>query len=82
VDGAIAAFKRNVELYPDSANVYDSLADGLEASGEFEPAMQNSQQAVAVATKTADARLPDFQKHLERLTAAGKSGPDKSGPTK
>src|SRR5262249_52311731 len=25
---AIAAFKRNVELYPRSANTYDSLADG------------------------------------------------------
>lgn len=82
VDGAIAAFKRNVELYPDSANVYDSLADGLEAANEFEPAMQNALKAVAVATKAGDSRLPDFKKHLERLSAAGKTGTGKSERTK
>lgn len=30
---AIALFRRNVELYPGSANVYDSLGDGLLARG-------------------------------------------------
>jgi len=33
IDEAMAAFERNVELYPRSANVYDSLADCLEATG-------------------------------------------------
>jgi len=71
---AVIAFKRNVELYPKSANVYDSLADGLEAAGQAEPAMQNVQKAVAVGTDSSDPLLPEFKKHLERLTAAAKAG--------
>ena len=39
IDEAMAAFKRNVELYPRSANVYDSLADGLEAQNKADLAM-------------------------------------------
>src|SRR5437660_6436221 len=45
VEESIAAFKRNVELYPGSANVYDSLADGLEAAGNADVARQNVQKA-------------------------------------
>ena len=75
---AIAAFKRNVELYPRSANVYDSLADGLEAQGKPDLALPNVQKAVDVATQTGDPLLPDFKRHLERLVAAAKSGADKA----
>ena len=71
-DEAIAAFKRNVELYPDSANVYDSLADGQEAAGQPGTARQNVEKAVAVATQNGDPLLPEFQRHLQRLAAAAK----------
>ena len=70
---AIAAFQRNVELYPGSANVYDSLADGFEAVGKADLARQNVQKAVTVATETGDPLLPSFKQHLERLAAAAKS---------
>jgi uncharacterized protein len=70
-DEAVAAFQRNVELYPGSANVYDSLGDGLEAAGKLGQARQNVEEAVAVGTKNNDARLPQFKQHLERLVAAG-----------
>ncbi|HKF21142.1 MAG TPA: alpha/beta hydrolase-fold protein [Candidatus Angelobacter sp.] len=79
IDEATAAFQRNVDLYPRSANVYDSLADGLEAAGKPDLAMQNVQTAVDVATQTGDPLLPDFKKHLERLVAASKAGPGKAG---
>jgi predicted alpha/beta superfamily hydrolase len=73
-DDAIAAFQRNVELYPASANVYDSLADGLEAAGKLDQARQNVERAVEKGTKNSDPRLPDFKQHLEHLVAAGTSG--------
>ncbi len=79
INEAIAAFKRNVELYPRSANVYDSLADGLEAQGKPDLALENVQKAVEVATQTGDPLLPDFKKHLDRLVAAGKSTAGKAG---
>jgi len=75
IDDAMTAFKRNVELYPRSANVYDSLADCLEAAGRPDGAMENVLKAVEVATQTGDPLLPDFKKHLERLVAAGKAAP-------
>lgn len=70
IEESVATFKRNVELYPGSANVYDSLADALEAAGKPDLARQNSQKAVSVATETADPRLPQFKQHLDRLAAA------------
>lgn len=72
-DEAIAAFKRNVELYPDSANVYDSLADGYEAAGKTQLALENATKAVAMGEHTTSAELPQYKKHLERLTAADHS---------
>ena len=78
VDDALAAFRRNVELYPRSANVYDSLADGLEAAGKPDLAVQNVEKAVEVGTQNSDPLLPAFKKHLERLVAAGKSAPGKA----
>jgi len=78
VDEAIAAFKRNVELYPASANVYDSLGDGYEAAGKLDLAMQNTRKAVVTGEQNADPQLPEFKKHLDRLTAADKTGSGKS----
>jgi predicted alpha/beta superfamily hydrolase len=78
VDEALAAFRRNVELYPQSANTYDSLADGFEAAGKPDLAVQNVEKAVDLATQTGDPLLPAFRRHLERLVAAGKSGPGKA----
>jgi uncharacterized protein len=82
VDDAMTAFRRNVELYPHSANVYDSLADGLEAQGKANLALENVQKAVGVATQNSDPALPDFQKHLERLSAANKAAAGKNGQAK
>jgi predicted alpha/beta superfamily hydrolase len=82
VEEALAFFRRNVELYPGSANVYDSLADGLEADGKLALARQNVQKAVTMATETGDPRLPDFKKHLERVVVAASAPASKAGQTK
>ena len=73
---AIVVFKRNVELYPGSANVYDSLGDGYEADGKLDLATENVQKAVEVGTKTDDSGLEAYKAHLKRLMAKGSaSGP-------
>jgi tetratricopeptide (TPR) repeat protein len=72
IDEALAAFRRNLELYPQSPNVYDSYADGLEAAGQNQSALENSRKAVELGTALGDPQLPDYQKHLDRLIAAAK----------
>jgi uncharacterized protein len=67
-DEAIAAFQRNVVLYPGSANVYDSLADGYESAGKLDLAVQNCEKAVEVGTRTNDKSLDQFKDHLKRVT--------------
>jgi tetratricopeptide (TPR) repeat protein len=69
LEESIAAFQRNVELYPGSGNVYDSLADGLEAAGRLDLARQNQQKAVSVGTASGDPLLPQFKQHMDRLAA-------------
>jgi hypothetical protein len=75
---AIVVFKRNVELYPASANVYDSLGDGYEAGNKLNLATENVQKAVEVGTKIDDPRLGAYKEHLKRLiakaSASGKPG--------
>ena len=80
-DEAIAVFQRNVQLYPGSANVYDSLGDGYEGAGKFDLALQNCEKAVDLGTKTNDHNLEPFKDHLKRATAEAKAAAEKSaGP--
>jgi predicted alpha/beta superfamily hydrolase len=78
VTEAIDVFKRNVELYPASANVYDSLGDGYEADSKLDLATINVQKAVEVGTKIDDPNLGVYKEHLKRLIAksntSGKPG--------
>ena len=82
LDEAIAVFKRNVELYPNSANVYDSLAEGLENAGKFDEALKNQQKAVETATANHDPLLPQIQKRLEAVTASAKTAKSKAAEAK
>jgi tetratricopeptide (TPR) repeat protein len=43
---AIAVFKLNVELYPKSANTYDSLGEAYMLNGDRELAIQNYQRSI------------------------------------
>jgi uncharacterized protein len=69
LDEAIAVFQRNVELYPGSANVYDSLGEGYETAGKFDLATQRFQKAIEVGTKTGDQNLDQYKEHLKRVAA-------------
>jgi predicted alpha/beta superfamily hydrolase len=66
---AISVFKRNVLAYPQSVNVYDSLADGFLAAADTASALAQLRTAVKVAHSTG-ARVPEeTQKKLEALEA-------------
>ncbi len=77
---AIAAFRKNVDNYPGSANVYDSLGEGLEAASEYPEAAQNFEKAIQLGTVTQDPGLAQFKKHLERVTAEVKAGGTSAQP--
>ncbi|MHC4695990.1 MAG: hypothetical protein ACYTFA_04520 [Planctomycetota bacterium] len=47
-DWALSVFRLNVELYPESANVHDSLGDAHAQRGELEPATKCYEKAVAL----------------------------------
>ena len=64
---ALAAFKSNVERYPRSANVYDSLAEAYEKSGKLDLARPNYEKAVALGKEQADPNLNIYQTNLDRV---------------
>lgn len=66
VGDAIEIFRYNVELYPDAANVYDSLGEALERSGRLNHALANYSKAVDHAKRTGDDRLEVFTRNRDR----------------
>jgi tetratricopeptide (TPR) repeat protein len=72
---AVAAFKMNTQLYPDSANTYDSLGEALEASGDKAGAIAMYKKTLEVATSQGDKGQNGTAKlHAqERLKALGVS---------
>ncbi len=67
LDEAIVALKSNVERYPNSANVYDSLAEAYERSGKLDLARPGYEKAVAIGKQTNDPNLQIYQNNLERV---------------
>lgn len=81
-DEGIAVFLRNTQLYPESANVYDSLGEGLEAAGKYEEANANFHKAVEIGTKTADTNLAQYRQHVDRVAAEMKTAATKDAAAK
>jgi len=52
---AIGVFKLNVELYPESSNVYDSLGEAYMMNGDKELAIENYQKSLELNPKNANA---------------------------
>jgi tetratricopeptide (TPR) repeat protein len=52
---AIEIFKLNVEAYPQSANVYDSLGEAYMMNGDKDPAIRNYQRAVELNPQNTNA---------------------------
>lgn len=76
---AIEIFKLNVDAYPNSANVYDSLADGYVAAGERELAIRFSEKALEMlrtnppqTAQTADGIRQSAEQKLQKLRGGSK----------
>jgi len=68
IEKAIDVFKYAVELYPTSANVYDSLGDAFDIQGKKKRAIKNYKKAVSIGEKTNDVNLQAFKNNVERLS--------------
>jgi predicted alpha/beta superfamily hydrolase len=68
-DEAIEAFRKNVERYPASANVYDSLGEAYEKTGKLDLARASYEKAVATAQATTDPNLQLFTANRDRVAA-------------
>ncbi len=66
IERAIAIFRYNVELYPDAANVHDSLGEALERAGRLGEAFSSYSRAVDRASRARDPNLGIFKANRDR----------------
>ena len=64
---AISVFLRNIENYPNSPNVYDSMGDAFVAAGQYENARKNYAKAIERGTVSADPNLQVFKNNLANV---------------
>jgi predicted alpha/beta superfamily hydrolase/TolA-binding protein len=64
IEEAIEVFELNVELYPDSANVYDSLAEAYMKSGDTQNAIKNYKKSLDINPDNENAK--EMLKKLEK----------------
>ena len=67
VPAALAFFRYNTSTYPESANVYDSLGDALEASGSLEDALASFTKAAELGQKSGDPNTKFFKANADRV---------------
>jgi predicted alpha/beta superfamily hydrolase len=67
-DEAIATFKANIERYPQSANVYDSLAEAYERGGQIEVAQPLYEKAQALGAQNRDPNAALYKANFERAS--------------
>jgi predicted alpha/beta superfamily hydrolase len=72
IDDAIAAFRRNAELHPQSANVHDSLGEALEQKGDTAAALASYELAVKNAALNRDPQLDLYMQRLEQARGRAK----------
>ncbi len=68
IEDAIGIFTENTRRYPQSSNVYDSLGDALEASGQLELAKKSYAKAVELAKAQNHVNMAIYQANLERVS--------------
>lgn len=64
---AIELFKGNVQENPNSANAYDSLADGYSRAGQWKDAVTAANRAVALATEFRNPNLRYFIEQARKI---------------
>jgi len=67
-DKSIETFKLNIELYPNSANAYDSMGDAYLAAGHLENAKVNYNKAVQRGTELSDPNLQIYKNNLAQVS--------------
>ena len=67
LDEAIAIFKRNVELYPKSPNVYDSLGEAYENNNDLKNAKMNYDLAYSLGSSIDHPYTKVFKANLDRV---------------
>lgn len=65
---AIATFKTNVERYPNSANVYDSLAEAYEKGGQIELAAPLYEKAQVLGKQNSDPNAAVYSANYARAS--------------
>ncbi len=74
LDDAIRAFEMNADLYPSSANVFDSLGDAYEAACRWEEARESFATAYRMGSEGSNPNAETYKANLDRLTAKIESG--------
>jgi tetratricopeptide (TPR) repeat protein len=65
----------NTQLFPQSANVYDSYGEALVMNGKLKESLKSYEKAVALAEKNKDDNLGLFKDNLEKVKAKLKAKP-------
>jgi predicted alpha/beta superfamily hydrolase len=64
---AIDVFRRNVEAWPDSANVYDSLGEAQETAGYRAEALANYKRAAEIGRRIHDPNAAVYERNAARV---------------
>jgi len=67
--GAIEIFETNVENFPGSANVFDSLAEALERNEQYAMAAENYNRAYERGQEVDDPNTKIYKRNLDRVKA-------------
>ena len=69
IDKALSIFKKNIKLYPNSSNVYDSYAECLETFGQFKLAKKYYKKAISIEKKNDNDhyQLLSFKSNYNRI---------------
>lgn len=68
IEEAIEVFIMNIENYPQSANVYDSLGEAYEANSQLRMAKMNYEIAYKKGMENSDRFTPIYKQHLDNVT--------------
>ena len=67
LEAAIAVFERNVQDFPESANVYDSMGDAYKANKEMKKAAKSYEKACEMATSAGHSNAAVYCSNAEEI---------------